>query len=217
MNNSMNMIHCYIDQGLNFARPVNWTGRVRRQRRGDSRDMDQTAEHAWKAGTLVPLPVGEHIPYKPGNNRPTFSCISTASVKSQSSCRLYFFWGFSPWPPQYTRRNFFIFACVCGCISVCRSQTATSTGIFYVLSTHFFSIFETESYRNQEVSQTSALLLMPGIVSWASEGWWEKLGLFQFNPWKIDFQNCESGPCRYSACSQSPDARVQQGSESQTI
>ena len=43
--------------------------------------MDQTAEHTWKAGTLVPLPAVEHIPYKPGNNRSRFSCISTASME----------------------------------------------------------------------------------------------------------------------------------------
>lgn len=195
MSNSMNTIHCYIDQGLNIARPMNWTGRVRRQRRSDSCDMDQTDSRTRMEGrhTGSSARCGTYSIQTRKQQKYIFLYFYSLCEK-WSSCRLCFFWGFSPWPPQYTRHNFFIFACVCRCICVCRSQTATSAGIFYVLSTHFFSIFEIESYRNQEVSQTSALLLMPGIV-----GWWEKLGLFSSIHGKSIFKT-EPGPCRYLAC-----------------
>lgn len=101
----------------------------------------QTAEHAWKAGTLVPLPAAEPIPYKPGNNRSTFSCISRASVKSDlpagfvsSEASLLGF------PSTHVIISSFLpmFAGAYVCICVQTATSATSAGIFYMLSTHFY-------------------------------------------------------------------------------
>lgn len=90
--------------------------------------------------------------------------------------------------PVYTGHNFLIFACACMCISVQKPDSDLCWHFYmlptYMLSTHFFSIFETESYRNQEVSDfCSTVDACHCHMKQMRETW-----PIRFNPWKIYFQ-----------------------------